>query len=361
MASSVISITLFSQVPLISIQRSPVIFFTLGILLLCRRSSNGTRLPRCCRSAGGLRSQVPAPLPDLVSAGLSPSGARLRDSPGFRSGAGCSGPCGLSFSRVGSSHASTRGGAALAAGTCPLRAASRRCSALSRARCRHGLLDNLPPRGADLRHPLPRVLLLQGREDEKRKGICEVDDVLDCVCLFHHCRNTHRHCSFLEIDEYITQACDKSYETMMRVGKRGLNLAANAAVTAAAKGQGVLSEKLRSFSMQDLTLIRDEDTVHMRSHDPQLRPSGASLLETIEDSASCYSSGEESSVAHRSNGTSPDTRTDPSDEDAGDKLPKRTQSLKTPKKVMKAELPVRSVKARPKKKAATSLASGESS
>ncbi|NWY27207.1 REEP2 protein, partial [Pheucticus melanocephalus] len=160
-----------------------------------------------------------------------------------------------------------------------------------------------------------------------------------------------------EIDEYITQACDKSYETMMRVGKRGLNLAANAAVTAAAKGQGVLSEKLRSFSMQDLTLIRDEDTVHVRSRDPQLHPSGASLLETIEDSASCYSSGEESSVAHRSNGTPSDTRTDPSDEDAGDKLPKRIQSLKTPKKVMKAELPVRSVKARPKKKAAGSLAS----
>ncbi|XP_053812957.1 receptor expression-enhancing protein 2 isoform X2 [Vidua chalybeata] len=159
-----------------------------------------------------------------------------------------------------------------------------------------------------------------------------------------------------EIDEYITQACDKSYETMMRVGKRGLNLAANAAVTAAAKGQGVLSEKLRSFSMQDLTLIRDEDAVPMRSRDPQLHPSGASLLETIEDSASCYSSGEESSVAHRSNGTPSDTRTDPSDEDAGDKLPKRTQSLKTPKK-----LPVRSVKARPKKKAAGSLTSGESS
>ncbi|XP_050835742.1 receptor expression-enhancing protein 2 isoform X4 [Serinus canaria] len=137
-----------------------------------------------------------------------------------------------------------------------------------------------------------------------------------------------------EIDEYITQACDKSYETMMRVGKRGLNLAANAAVTAAAKGQGVLSEKLRSFSMQDLTLIRDEDTVHMQSRDPQLHASGASLLETIEDSASCYSSGEESSVAHRSNGTPSDTRTDPSDEDAGDKLPKRTQSLKTPKKAV---------------------------
>uniref|UniRef100_A0A8B9D6S1 Receptor expression-enhancing protein n=1 Tax=Anser cygnoides TaxID=8845 RepID=A0A8B9D6S1_ANSCY len=132
-----------------------------------------------------------------------------------------------------------------------------------------------------------------------------------------------------EIDEYITQARDKSYETMMRVGKRGLNLAANAAVTAAAKGQGVLSEKLRSFSMQDLTLIRDEDTVHLRSHD-SCTP-GVTLLETIEDS------GEESSVAQRSNGTLTETRTDPSDEDAGDKLPKRTQSLKAPKKMTKAE------------------------
>uniref|UniRef100_A0A3B3Y7M2 Receptor expression-enhancing protein n=1 Tax=Poecilia mexicana TaxID=48701 RepID=A0A3B3Y7M2_9TELE len=52
-----------------------------------------------------------------------------------------------------------------------------------------------------------------------------------------------------EIDEYIAQAKDRSYETMMKFGKRGLNLAANAAVTAATKGQGVLSDKLRSFSM----------------------------------------------------------------------------------------------------------------
>ncbi|XP_057268398.1 receptor expression-enhancing protein 2 isoform X5 [Pezoporus wallicus] len=215
---------------------------------------------------------------------------------------------------AGSAPSGTQGGAAPAAGPCPSGAASRR---------RHGLLDHLPPRGVDLRHPLPSVLLLQGREDEEREGICEVDDVLDCVCLFYHCRNTYRHCSFL--------------------------------------GQGVLSEKLRSFSMQDLTLIRDEDTVHLRSREPQLHPSGGSLLETIEDSASCYSSGEESSMAQRSNGTPLETRTDPSDEDAGDKLPKRTQSLKTPKKMMKAELPVRSVKARPKKKAAGSLASVESS
>ncbi|XP_037253634.1 receptor expression-enhancing protein 2 isoform X3 [Falco rusticolus] len=162
-----------------------------------------------------------------------------------------------------------------------------------------------------------------------------------------------------EIDEYITQARDKSYETMMRVGKRGLNLAANAAVTAAAKGQGVLSEKLRSFSMQDLTLIRDEDAVHIRSHEPQVHPSGGSLLETIEDSGTEHPA--RPFVAQRSNGTPSETRTDPSDEDAGDKLPKRTQSLKAPKKVVKAELPVRGVKARPKKKAAGSFASGESS
>uniref|UniRef100_A0A8D3E1C8 Receptor expression-enhancing protein n=1 Tax=Scophthalmus maximus TaxID=52904 RepID=A0A8D3E1C8_SCOMX len=62
-----------------------------------------------------------------------------------------------------------------------------------------------------------------------------------------------------EIDEYITQAKDRSYDTMMRFGKRGLNLAATAAVTAATKGQGVLSDKLRSFSMQDLTLINADD------------------------------------------------------------------------------------------------------
>ncbi|KAK6298276.1 hypothetical protein J4Q44_G00313310 [Coregonus suidteri] len=74
-----------------------------------------------------------------------------------------------------------------------------------------------------------------------------------------------------EIDEYITQAKDRSYETMMRFGKRGLNLAATAAVTAASKGQGVLSDKLRSFSMQDLTLINDGEEMGLRSSDPRMR------------------------------------------------------------------------------------------
>lgn len=57
-----------------------------------------------------------------------------------------------------------------------------------------------------------------------------------------------------EIDEYIAQAKDRSYETMMRFGKRGLNLAANAAVTAASKvGRELMSDlcrRLRSDEMQ---------------------------------------------------------------------------------------------------------------
>lgn len=63
------------------------------------------------------------------------------------------------------------------------------------------------------------------------------------------------HSSLLqEIDEYIAQAKDRSYETMMRFGKRGLNLAANAAVTAASKvGRELTSDLcrcLRSDEMQ---------------------------------------------------------------------------------------------------------------
>uniref|UniRef100_A0A4W6C9J3 Receptor expression-enhancing protein n=1 Tax=Lates calcarifer TaxID=8187 RepID=A0A4W6C9J3_LATCA len=77
-----------------------------------------------------------------------------------------------------------------------------------------------------------------------------------------------------EIDEYIAQAKDRSYETMMRFGKRGLNLAANAAVTAATKGQGVLSDKLRSFSMQDLTLINAEDELALHTSDALQQPNG---------------------------------------------------------------------------------------
>ncbi|NWS43076.1 REEP4 protein, partial [Probosciger aterrimus] len=55
-----------------------------------------------------------------------------------------------------------------------------------------------------------------------------------------------------DIDGYILRARERGYETMVRFGKRGLNLAATAAVQAAAKSQGALAGRLRSFSMQDL-------------------------------------------------------------------------------------------------------------
>ncbi|KAM9732302.1 receptor expression-enhancing protein 2 isoform 2-T2 [Dama dama] len=143
-----------------------------------------------------------------------------------------------------------------------------------------------------------------------------------------------------EIDEYITQARDKSYETMMRVGKRGLNLAANAAVTAAAKG--VLSEKLRSFSMQDLTLIRDEDALPLQGPDGRLRASPGSLLDTIEDL------GDDPTLSVRSGTNQADPRTEISEDDMGDKAPKRVKPIK---KVPKAEPPAsKMLKTRPKKK-----------
>ena len=42
-------------------------------------------------------------------------------------------------------------------------------------------------------------------------------------------------CRLQEIDTYIVQAKERSYETVLSFGKRGLNIAASAAVQAAAK------------------------------------------------------------------------------------------------------------------------------
>ncbi|KAA8582206.1 receptor expression-enhancing protein 1 [Etheostoma spectabile] len=64
-----------------------------------------------------------------------------------------------------------------------------------------------------------------------------------------------------DIDEYICQAKDKSYDTLVHFGRKGLNVAATAAVMAATKSQGVLSDRLRSFSMQDLSSYQS-DTVN---------------------------------------------------------------------------------------------------
>ncbi|XP_051502823.1 receptor expression-enhancing protein 1 isoform X1 [Myxocyprinus asiaticus] len=68
-----------------------------------------------------------------------------------------------------------------------------------------------------------------------------------------------------DIDEYLCQAKDKSYDTLMHFGRKGLNVAATAAVMAASKGQGVLSEGLRSFSMQDLSSLQAEGQTKAQS------------------------------------------------------------------------------------------------
>ncbi|XP_039976243.1 receptor expression-enhancing protein 2 isoform X1 [Xiphias gladius] len=173
-----------------------------------------------------------------------------------------------------------------------------------------------------------------------------------------------------EIDEYIAQAKDRSYETMMKFGKRGLNLAANAAVTAATKGQGVLSDKLRSFSMQDLTLINTEDELALHTSDARMRrdpmdemSSGASTLPRAKSTAArqtrslaATSIADDTSSQHSSDQS--DTRTEHSDEDVGDKATKRGTSVKATKKpaAAKTETQTKTVKKPTKKKTATNNA-----
>nr|KAF6481785.1 receptor accessory protein 2 [Molossus molossus] len=76
--------------------------------------------------------------------------------------------------------------------------------------------------------------------------------------------------------------------------------------------------------MQDLTLIRDEDTLPLHGPDGRLRPGPGSLLDTIEDL------GDDPALSLRS-----DSRTETSEDDVGDKAPKRVKSIK---KVPKAEV-----------------------
>nr|XP_023689649.1 receptor expression-enhancing protein 2 [Paramormyrops kingsleyae] len=154
-----------------------------------------------------------------------------------------------------------------------------------------------------------------------------------------------------EIDEYISQARDRSYETMMRFGKRGLNLAANAAVTAATKGQGVLSEKLRSLSMQDLTLIRDEEELRLHGCEPRMRShddAGVVPRKTVPRQARTTAASDESH--HGSEQL--DTRPEQSDEDAAEKAPRRAASVKAAKKpaAAKTETQTKTLKKQPKKK-----------
>uniref|UniRef100_A0A668AFB9 Receptor expression-enhancing protein n=1 Tax=Myripristis murdjan TaxID=586833 RepID=A0A668AFB9_9TELE len=60
-----------------------------------------------------------------------------------------------------------------------------------------------------------------------------------------------------DIDDYICQAKDKSYDTLV-ITIHGLTVMH--AVVSDAAGQGVLSDRLRSFSMQDLSSYQSDPT-----------------------------------------------------------------------------------------------------
>ncbi|TRY57908.1 hypothetical protein DNTS_014423, partial [Danionella cerebrum] len=92
-----------------------------------------------------------------------------------------------------------------------------------------------------------------------------------------------------DIDEYLCQAKDKSYDTLVHYGRKGLNVAATAAVMAATKGQGVLSERLRSFSMQDLTSYQAEEQAKNTSSVSTQQPRTRSIMRS--QSETSYSTG----------------------------------------------------------------------
>ncbi|XP_017332367.1 receptor expression-enhancing protein 3a [Ictalurus punctatus] len=71
-----------------------------------------------------------------------------------------------------------------------------------------------------------------------------------------------------EIDDYIVQAKEKSYETMVNLGRQSLSVAASVAVTAAVKGQGAISERLRSFSIPDLTQVPSSQSAFAKPAQP---------------------------------------------------------------------------------------------
>lgn len=117
--------------------------------------------------------------------------------------------------------------------------------------------------------------------------------------------------------------------------------------------------------MQDLTLIRDEDALPLQGPDGRLQPGPVGLLDTIEDlgtsgpwasgrrpelktrgtpgplfSLPPLTPGDEPALSLRSSSSQADPRTETSEDDLGDKAPKRTKPIK---KVPKAEVRIQAV------------------
>ncbi|XP_075063236.1 receptor expression-enhancing protein 4 [Mixophyes fleayi] len=149
-----------------------------------------------------------------------------------------------------------------------------------------------------------------------------------------------------EIDSYIVQAKERSYESVVTLGRKGLNIAASAAVQAATKGQGALVGRLRSFSMQDLRELPDDAPIHYR--DP-LYPD-APELHRRPIAYTTQSQADSDSMDERWS----DTEARSSARTRGGLPPKpmqRSQSLRvSKKKVLTKEATTRSSKPRAKKK-----------
>ncbi|KAL8174132.1 UNVERIFIED_CONTAM: receptor accessory protein 4 [Gekko kuhli] len=152
-----------------------------------------------------------------------------------------------------------------------------------------------------------------------------------------------------EIDQFIVQAKERGYETLVSFGKRSLNVAATAAVQAAAKSQGALAGRLRSFSMQDLTSIPDTSPVHFSDplypeeqerRRPRTHRIATRQLEYDSNEEDCWSDSQLSPGSKA-------RKTDP----LISKPLSRTQSLRLVKKKPSAkEGSTRLVRSRPKKK-----------
>ncbi|XP_032937300.1 receptor expression-enhancing protein 4 [Catharus ustulatus] len=83
-----------------------------------------------------------------------------------------------------------------------------------------------------------------------------------------------------DIDAFLLRAHERSCAAVLHFGKRGLNLAATAAVQAATKSQGALAGRLRSFSMQDLRSLpeqapaRFQDPLYLEEQESLQQPLG---------------------------------------------------------------------------------------
>uniref|UniRef100_A0A6I8SJ29 Receptor expression-enhancing protein n=1 Tax=Xenopus tropicalis TaxID=8364 RepID=A0A6I8SJ29_XENTR len=149
-----------------------------------------------------------------------------------------------------------------------------------------------------------------------------------------------------EIDDYIVQAKEKGYETMVNFGKQGLNIAANAAVTAAVKSQGAITERLRSFSVHDLTAVQGDETSENRPFPPfpdaQKKPRAS-----VSDSSGFGSLRKDSGDDR----TDEDVEVNSEDEVYSQKGIRRSQSVRSVKGIKgRKEIRYASLKHKPKKR-----------